>query len=67
MAAGEESKSSSVLLESLARDYDDDVERDLEMATTFIEPALIGLLGGVVAVIIGVVYGSLYSMIGHIR
>lgn len=67
VAAGEESKSSSELLESLARDYDDDVERDLEMATTFIEPALIGILGGVVAVIIGVVYGSLYSMIGHIR
>ena len=67
VAAGEESKSASEMLETIAEDYDSDVERDLDAATTVLEPVLIVLLGLLVMGVVGIVYGSLYKMMSKIR
>jgi type IV pilus assembly protein PilC len=67
VAAGEESKSASEMLETIAEDYDSDVERDLDAATTVLEPVLIVLLGVLVMGVVGIVYGSLYKMMSKIR
>jgi type II secretory pathway component PulF len=67
VAAGEQSKSAAEMLETIAADYDSDVERDLDAATAIIEPVLIVILGGLVMLVVGTVYGSLYSMMSHIR
>jgi len=67
VAAGEQSKSSSEMLERIADDYDADVERDLDAATAILEPALIVVMGGIVFGVVAVVYGSLYGMMTKIR
>lgn len=67
VAAGEESKSAAEMLDRIADDYDGDVERELDAATAVLEPALIVVMGGVVFGVVGVVYGSLYSMMSKIR
>jgi type IV pilus assembly protein PilC len=67
VAAGEESKSASEMLETIAGDYDGDVERDLDAATAILEPVLIAALGLLVMLVVGTVYGSLYSMISKIH
>jgi general secretion pathway protein F len=67
VAAGEQSKSAAEMLDTIADDYDSDVERDLDAATAIIEPALIVVLGGLVMGVVGVVYGSLYKMMTKIR
>lgn len=67
VAAGEQSKSAAEMLETIAQDYDRDVERDLDAVTAIIEPVLIVCLGGLVMLVVGIVYGSLYSMMSNIR
>ena len=67
VAAGEQSKSASEMLERIADDYDADVERDLDAATAILEPALIVVMGAIVFAVVAVVYGSLYGMMTKIR
>jgi type II secretory pathway component PulF len=39
----------------------------LDSLSALLEPILIGVLGIAVAVIVGTVYGSIYSLIGKIK
>ncbi|OGG51568.1 MAG: hypothetical protein A3F84_06395 [Candidatus Handelsmanbacteria bacterium RIFCSPLOWO2_12_FULL_64_10] len=55
MAAGEESNRLGEAMERLARSYDREMDRAVGLITALLEPALIVLLGGVVAFIVAAI------------
>ncbi|MDE2572613.1 MAG: type II secretion system F family protein, partial [bacterium] len=64
---GEECGALDRLLDSAADFYDVEAEAALHTLTTLIEPLLIAILGGIVAMIALAVFLPLYSLIGSLR
>lgn len=64
---GEETGTLDRMLLRVASYYEEDVESMLTALTAIVEPAMILLLGGVVAFIVAAIFIPLYSLIGNIR
>jgi type II secretory pathway component PulF len=67
ISAGEQSASMTDSFDTVADEDDADVDDMLDSLSALLEPILIGVLGIAVAVIVGTVYGSIYSLIGKIK
>ncbi|HET7813423.1 MAG TPA: type II secretion system F family protein [Candidatus Baltobacteraceae bacterium] len=65
--AGEEAGSLDTMLQKAAEYYHADVESSLDAAAAMAEPAMILILGAVIAALVASVMLPLYSMIGNIR
>ena len=64
---GEKSGNLEEVLESTASYFDDNVENSIQVATSMLEPIMIVLLGGIVAVVILAVYLLMISVMGSIN
>lgn len=66
IAVGEQSGTIDKLLSKLSDYYEHDVEQTAETLSTFVEPALIVVLGGMVAFIIIAMYMPIFKMAGAV-
>jgi type IV pilus assembly protein PilC len=64
---GEETGTLDSHLETLAQFYEEEVDRGLKNVTTFIEPAMIILVGGIVAFVAISMILPMYSLLGSIK
>ncbi len=65
--AGEASGSLDSMMLRLCTYYEDDLDAALSVVSSSLEPLLICLLGGAIAIVVGSVIVPLYSMIGSLR
>ena len=64
---GEESGDMSYVLDQVSEFYDNDVEEAVQAMVTMIEPALTGIMGGLIAWIAIAVFGPIYGMFENIE
>ena len=67
IAVGEETGALETMLRDIAELYEGDLDQRLNQLTTWIEPALLLIMGVVVGVIVIVMYLPVFQMAGTIR
>ena len=66
IAVGEQSGTLDNMLNKIADFYEDEVETAVKALTSLIEPLLMVILGGIIAVLVVAMYLPIFSMAGNV-